>query len=150
MVLHQTPTYYIADHSKRNWNKTRIAEIVSLWKCKIWQRGRYGLKIKMWDYHITFQCHACNVSPSLCHCITTGKTSLADCLPCPGGQYCQTQGQTTWTGDCAAGFYCTINSTSDSPTDGVTGDECPPGHHCPVQSPAPVACADGMILQIVD
>lgn len=75
--------------------------------------------------------------------ILTGKVELADCLSCPGGRYCGSQGLTNWTGDCSAGFYCTVNSTSDSPLDGVTGDECPPGHYCPVQSPAPVPCPDG-------
>lgn len=72
-----------------------------------------------------------------------GKISLSDCLSCPGGKYCATQGLTNWTGDCSEGFYCTVNSTTDTPLDGITGDECPPGSYCPTGSPAPVPCPDG-------
>lgn len=70
-------------------------------------------------------------------------TAEADCLDCPGGTYCATQGLTNYTDDCSAGFYCSIGAINDSPTDGTTGDECPPGHYCPVRSPTPIPCPDG-------
>ena len=43
------------------------------------------------------------------------------------GQYCESSGSSS-TSDCKEGYYCTQNATSDSPTDGVTGNICPPGN----------------------
>lgn len=50
------------------------------------------------------------------------------------------------TGDCSAGYYCTAQANTSTPTDGVTGDVCPVGHYCPTGSTAPIPCEDGKTL----
>jgi hypothetical protein len=36
-------------------------------------------------------------------------------LPCDPGSYCQSAGQDAVTGDCTAGYYCTIASFTATP-----------------------------------
>ncbi len=73
----------------------------------------------------------------------TGHSAVGQCLQCPPGKYCDKEGQTNYTGDCLAGFYCTLGANNTSPTDGSTGDVCPAGSYCPTGAEAPVPCADG-------
>ncbi|XP_071505048.1 uncharacterized protein [Diadema antillarum] len=67
----------------------------------------------------------------------------SDCTP---GMYCQTAGLEEPTGNCSAGFYCTLGASDPAPTDNTTGSVCPVGHYCPVGSPAPLACPTGYYL----
>ncbi|CDJ30352.1 Cast domain containing protein, related [Eimeria mitis] len=68
--------------------------------------------------------------------------SIDACLPCPAGQYCQTEELSAPTGDCAAGYYCATRSTSIAPLemDSFGNGPCPTGHYCPEGTPEPVAC----------
>lgn len=59
-----------------------------------------------------------------------GLASLSECTPCPAGKYCQTSGNSSWTGACSAGYFCLGNATSPTPTDGITGNLCQPGSYC--------------------
>lgn len=66
--------------------------------------------------------------------------------PCPVspiGFYCLLPGLVAVSGPCSAGFHCTRGASVPSPTDGVTGDLCPPGHFCPQGSPRPAPCPAG-------
>ncbi|GMF22634.1 unnamed protein product [Phytophthora lilii] len=74
---------------------------------------------------------------------TTGGTSLASCSLCPAGKYCSLTGLTTPSGSCSPGYYCILNASSPTPTDGVTGAICPPGFYCPEASSDPIKCAAG-------
>ncbi|KAE9138231.1 hypothetical protein PF007_g1495 [Phytophthora fragariae] len=74
---------------------------------------------------------------------STGGTSLASCSLCPGGKHCSATGLTAPSGSCSAGYFCVLNASSSSPTDGVTGAVCPAGFYCPEASSTPVKCAAG-------
>eukprot|EP01029_Cantina_marsupialis_P004433 TRINITY_DN14448_c0_g2_i1.p1 TRINITY_DN14448_c0_g2~~TRINITY_DN14448_c0_g2_i1.p1 ORF type:complete len:1632 (+),score=579.25 TRINITY_DN14448_c0_g2_i1:1-4896(+) len=67
---------------------------------------------------------------------------VAECQDCPSGKYCGTEGLATPSGDCDAGYYCTLKASSSSPTDS-TGGECTPGHYCESGSTAPMDCPAG-------
>ena len=67
----------------------------------------------------------------------------ADALPCPGGYYCDSSQLSEPTGGCTAGYYCTLGAKSSTPTDGFSGNICPPGNYCPVNSTAPTKCPIG-------
>ena len=54
--------------------------------------------------------------------------------------------QTSPTGDCSAGHYCTRGVDTPQPAGGNhtgTGDLCPIGHYCPVKTEVPLGCAAG-------
>ena len=59
------------------------------------------------------------------------------------GFYCLLPGLAAVSGPCGAGFHCTRGSSVPNPTDGITGDLCPPGHFCPQGSPRPTPCPPG-------
>lgn len=67
----------------------------------------------------------------------------SDPQPCPGGQYCQFDGLDTPTGNCSAGYYCSDRASSATPTDGSTGNVCPPGYYCISGSAWPTSCSPG-------
>lgn len=67
-------------------------------------------------------------------------------VPCTPGKYCATSGLSAPTGDCSAGYYCKEKATTQTPTDGTTGNKCPYGHYCPAGSSAPIACPIGTYL----
>lgn len=46
-------------------------------------------------------------------------------------------------GECYAGFYCTLGASSPAPQDDVTGNICPPGSYCEQGSPTHVYCPNG-------
>ena len=71
----------------------------------------------------------------------TGGESLASCLPCPGGFYCDSLAATTPTGPCDSGYFCIASAGTETPTP-VAGI-CPIGHYCPANSPAAIECPDG-------
>ena len=49
--------------------------------------------------------------------------------PCPGGQYCEGDGNIQPTGNCSAGFYC--SGSAETWNDTVHGGQCEPGYYCP-------------------
>lgn len=61
----------------------------------------------------------------------------------PAGSYCLLPGLAAVSGPCSAGFHCTRGASVPNPTDGITGDLCPPGHFCPQGSPRPTPCPPG-------
>lgn len=92
-------------------------------------------------------CVAGTTTPAACpvgrYQPVTRASSFADCLECPPGRYCDSSGQSSTTGDCAAGFFCVAAAVSDSPTDGVTGNTCPQGSYCPGGTSFPLTCPPG-------
>ncbi|KAF0717142.1 hypothetical protein As57867_002460, partial [Aphanomyces stellatus] len=68
---------------------------------------------------------------------------LADCSLCSGGTYCNGTGLVAQSGLCAAGYYCTQGASTQTPTDGVTGNICPVGYFCPLGANQPFKCAAG-------
>ena len=52
------------------------------------------------------------------------------CLMCPEGQFCGSEGLLEPTGSCADGFLCLMGAEVPSPTDNRTGSLCPPGIFC--------------------
>ncbi|XP_039224464.1 multiple epidermal growth factor-like domains protein 6 [Crotalus tigris] len=75
--------------------------------------------------------------------IRKGLRNLQECIPCRAGFFCAIPGQNTPSGRCEAGFYCWRRAVSSMPTDGVTGNICPPGTYCPIGSSAPILCPAG-------
>ena len=75
------------------------------------------------EFSTQYKCPAGTYNP------VNGSTELADCLDCPGGEYCQGEANSAPTGYCYAGWYC--SGGSDSPNTTTHGGECQPGTYCP-------------------
>lgn len=71
------------------------------------------------------------------------RTNVSACLDCDPGRFCNYTGADNYTGDCYAGFYCTLRASNPAPRDGVTGDICPAGSYCPEGSPQHYHCPNG-------
>ncbi|XP_022100039.1 zonadhesin-like [Acanthaster planci] len=67
------------------------------------------------------------------------------CLDCPAGKYCDELGLSSYKGDCAAGFWCIGGSSTQTPTDGTTGVECPRGQYCKAGVVYPEDCPIGTL-----
>ena len=78
----------------------------------------------------------------------SGKTSFSDCISCKPGMYCERSGLDAVTGPCNKGFFCKANATKFEPSDGITGDICPVGHYCRVQTSVPSKCPNGTFMNI--
>lgn len=74
---------------------------------------------------------------------TTGLQSEGQCVDCPARRYCEEPGRTNPGPLCSAGFYCVQRANSSTPTDGVTGNECPAGQFCEEGTSVPVDCPRG-------
>ncbi|KAA0701966.1 hypothetical protein E1301_Tti007791 [Triplophysa tibetana] len=61
---------------------------------------------------------------------SVGLLSAEQCLVCPMGNYCGSDGLSKPSGPCAPGFLCFIQATVPNPIDNSTGTLCPPGAHC--------------------
>ncbi|GLD57311.1 zonadhesin-like isoform X1 [Lates japonicus] len=59
-----------------------------------------------------------------------GLTVTGECLVCPLGQFCGSEGLVEPSGSCASGFLCLVGATVPNPTDNRTGSLCPPGIFC--------------------
>ncbi|KAJ7990480.1 hypothetical protein DPEC_G00300750 [Dallia pectoralis] len=64
-------------------------------------------------------------------------------LPCPPGAFCNVSGLALPTGPCTPGYFCTERAVHPKPTDGRTGNICPPGTYCEEGSSEPEACPAG-------
>ena len=73
----------------------------------------------------------------------TRGESVNDCTSCTPGSYCEGDGLSAVSGNCSAGFYCFFGANTSTPTDGVTGDICPPGHFCREGVAIPRECDEG-------
>ena len=67
------------------------------------------------------------------------KTSSSDCINCDPGSYCSGTGLTAVSGTCTAGYYCTLASTTATPTSGA-GGQCQIGYYCPAGATVPLPC----------
>ena len=59
------------------------------------------------------------------------------------GRYCDQDGLSAPSGLCTEGYYCSSSANTATPTDGTTGDICPPGAYCMTGSSAPNLCPPG-------
>lgn len=73
----------------------------------------------------------------------TGLISEAECIRCTPGYFCGSNGLTSPTGVCDAGYYCSGGSMFSNPSDAAYGLVCPPGHYCPPGSASGVPCPAG-------
>nr|XP_006821767.1 PREDICTED: uncharacterized protein LOC100369099 [Saccoglossus kowalevskii] len=104
-------------------------------------------------YDIEYPCPMGTYNP------VAGSDALEDCLECPAGEYCESDGLEFTSGNCSEGWYCTGGSYTSTPlpfsnaTDisectcplvNYTGGKCWPGTYCPSGSPYPVECDEGM------
>jgi len=83
------------------------------------------------EYHI--------LCPNGTYGAMAGLGNVAQCQACPAGQYC-TDGQIS--GNCSAGYICTIKNYEATPNVPGRGTPCPKGHYCPRGIPAAVPCPD--------
>ncbi|KAJ8035012.1 hypothetical protein HOLleu_22086 [Holothuria leucospilota] len=87
---------------------------------------------------------------------STRGASVDDCTLCDPGKYCAYEGNTTYTGDCAPGYFCIQGAWTDMPSDfdnytsgdclcpsTSTGGICQPGYFCPEGSWEPTPCTEG-------
>ena len=87
---------------------------------------------------------------------TPGAHSVADCIPCTAGYYCDSLGmdfdpQTLGQGEtlkCKAGYFCFSGASQYEPIDDISVPPlfgiCPVGHYCPEDGTAePIQCPDG-------
>ena len=73
----------------------------------------------------------------------TALRNATQCTPCTPGRYCATEGLTAPTADCFQQYYCIEGATQGNPTDGTTGNICPPGKFCITGTHTPAKCALG-------
>ena len=77
----------------------------------------------------------------------TGLTNSSECTFCSGGSYCDAAGLSTPKGVCDPGHYCVSGVSSATPFSGGghtgTGDQCPAGNYCPINSTYFTLCSPG-------
>ncbi len=71
---------------------------------------------------------------------STGLYVSTQCTQCDPGNYCTNYGQTSVSGLCAAGYYCTLGSRFSRPITSAEGGKCTAGQLCPAGSSAPSIC----------
>ncbi|XP_030007195.1 multiple epidermal growth factor-like domains protein 11 [Sphaeramia orbicularis] len=59
-----------------------------------------------------------------------GLTTTGECLVCPAGQFCGSEGLVEPSGPCDSGYLCLMGAMVPNPTDNRTGSLCPPGIFC--------------------
>ncbi len=76
----------------------------------------------------------------------TGRASINDCMPCPGGEFCDVPGMSASGGQCDAGYFCLTSSPYQKPpiddTSGKFGI-CPEGKFCTIGTGIPQNCPIG-------
>ena len=86
---------------------------------------------------VPFPCPAGSYQPLV------GQANSSSCIPCDPGFYCKGVGLSNITGQCSAGYFCTLGASTLQPVDGLTGDICPVGYYCVEQSASPEPCEPG-------
>ncbi|OEH77175.1 cast domain-containing protein [Cyclospora cayetanensis] len=72
-----------------------------------------------------------------------GLVSKDQCTPCPAGKFCSIASLATPSGNCEPGFICYGMAETPTPTDGKTGDMCPPGGYCLAGATEVTPCSPG-------
>ncbi len=72
-----------------------------------------------------------------------GLSTLSSCSACLAGMACTASGLSQPDVSCSAGYFCLGGAASSTPLDGITGNVCPMGHYCPINSMSPVPCPAG-------
>lgn len=71
----------------------------------------------------------------------------SDCESCTPGSYCSTNGLTSVSGSCSAGYYCGGGAKVSNPvgdtSNGRDNNACPIGYYCPTGSSTPLPCPQG-------
>ena len=84
--------------------------------------------------------------PSGTYSNMTGLKYVSECLPCPEGFYCLTEGLTEPTGLCGPGYYCPVGSIYREPNKTF----CPVGHYCPEGVGMPIPCRNNTYVSYLD
>lgn len=89
-------------------------------------------------------CPLGTIQPTLCpegsYMPTRFAAASTDCLPCPPGWACESEGMSKFNVmACKAGYFCGESTTQRDPAAG----ECPVGHYCPIGSAVALKCAAG-------
>lgn len=84
-----------------------------------------------------------NPCPNGTYSNRTGLERVDECIPCDPGKSCTGEGLTAPNDICRAGWYCVSRATTPMPLDGVTGNICPAGFHCPIGTDTFKDCAPG-------
>ena len=93
-------------------------------------------------------CPANNSYPYACpdgtYGAAAGLSNYTECTICPPGKYC-IGGNIA--GNCSAGYFCRIGSSSPTPSGiyTVVGGLCQAGSYCPAGTTAPIQCPDGTV-----
>ncbi|XP_064629299.1 uncharacterized protein LOC135488586 [Lineus longissimus] len=77
-----------------------------------------------------------------------GAGSIAGCLPCSGGYFCDRYAQVKYTNSCLPGYYCRKGAKSGTPRQGGDANRCPRGFYCPLQTAEPQACPNGTFSNV--
>ena len=77
--------------------------------------------------------------------VASGLWDVDNCTQCTGGSYCSQPNATAVTGQCDAGYYCTLGSDTNQPDVNATGTAgpCPTGHYCGINTVTPTPCPAG-------
>ena len=73
----------------------------------------------------------------------TGLRGESDCISCPGGYYCDSDGLTGPSGLCGEGYYCPEGSSEREPADKF----CPIGNYCPEGVSQPIPCRNNSYVR---
>jgi hypothetical protein len=92
-------------------------------------------------------CPTGSSTPLLCPAGTFSSTpqlgNVSECTVCLPGKYCLTNGLQAVSGDCNAGYYCTLSSPVPNPVEQSYGDRCTAGHYCVAGTSNPEPCPVG-------
>ena len=109
-------------------------------------KGFYCPPVSSFGSSNTYDIQAC---PRSTYNDQDGRASAIDCMACPAGHYCPTEGMNAAPGDpfkCNAGFYCAKSAYSATPEDDAGASKygaCPVGKFCTLGVSVPLDCPSG-------
>ena len=59
------------------------------------------------------------------------------------GYFCESDGLPSVSGPCDPGSFCSLGASSKAPRDNITGNICPRGYYCPLNTSVPLPCPQG-------